>query len=44
MAICMAMGEAAGVAASKCVATNTEPRDLDPAEVRKVLAARGVDL
>ena len=44
MAICMAMGEAAGIAASQCAATATEPRDLNPAEVRKVLAARGVEL
>ncbi|MBO5701987.1 MAG: FAD-dependent oxidoreductase [Clostridia bacterium] len=44
MAICMAMGEAAGVAASKCTALDCEPRDLDPAEVRKILAARGVEL
>jgi hypothetical protein len=44
MAICMAMGEAAGVAASKCVALGVEPRDLDPKEIRKVLSARGVEL
>jgi hypothetical protein len=44
MAICMAMGEAAGVAASKCSAIDCQPRDLDPAEVRKVLTARGVEL
>ena len=44
MAICMAMGEAAGVAASRCSAIGCQPRDLDPAEVRKVLTARGVEL
>jgi hypothetical protein len=40
----MAMGEAAGVAASKCAALGCQPRDLDPKEVRKVLIARGVEL
>lgn len=44
MAICMAMGEAAGVAASKCAALGCDPRDLDPSEVRRVLSARGVEL
>ena len=44
MAICMAMGEAAGVAASKCAVLDIEPRDLDSKEVRQVLTARGVEL
>ncbi len=44
MAICMAIGEAAGIAASKCSANGIEPRELDPAQVRKVLSERGVEL
>ena len=44
MAICMAIGEAAGIAAHKCAVRNTRPRDLDPQEIRAVLAARGVEL
>lgn len=44
MAVCMAMGEAAGVGAALCAAQETEPRDLPAAAVRCVLAARGVEL
>ncbi len=44
MAICMAIGEAAGIAASKCAASGIEPRELDPAQIRKVLSKRGVEL
>ncbi len=44
MAICMAIGEAAGIAASQCAESGCQPRRLDPANVRKVLAARGVEL
>ena len=44
MAICMALGESAGIAAALCAAGKTEPRELDPSEVRKVLISRGVEL
>ena len=44
MAVCMAMGEAAGVGAALCAAQKTEPRDLPATAVRCVLAARGVEL
>lgn len=44
MSICMGIGEAAGIAASKCASLGCQPRELDPAEVRRVLAERGVEL
>ncbi|MCQ2354505.1 MAG: FAD-dependent oxidoreductase [Clostridia bacterium] len=44
MAICMAVGEASGVAASLCAAEGIEPSDLTAAAVRCVLKARGAEL
>ena len=44
MAICMALGEAAGIAAAKCAAEDVQPRDLDPQKVRSALKDRGVEL
>lgn len=44
MAICMALGEAAGTAASLCAAEDVQPRDLDPQKVRSALKDRGVEL
>lgn len=44
MAICMAIGEAVGIAAARCVALGVEPRELSPDEIRAVLSARGVEL
>ena len=40
--VCMAIGEAAGVAAASCVAEDTTPRDLDGCKLRADLVARGV--
>lgn len=44
MNICMAMGEAAGVAAALAVKSGKTPREVGAAEVRRVLTARGVEL
>lgn len=44
MAICMAMGEAAGIAAALCARERLNPSELNAAEVRGVLRNRGVDL
>jgi hypothetical protein len=44
MSICMAMGQAMGVAAALSARTGVTPRDLDPEKVRRALTARGVDL
>ncbi|MGN0833169.1 MAG: FAD-dependent oxidoreductase [Kiritimatiellia bacterium] len=44
MTPCMAMGEAVGVAAALSVRANRTPRQVPAAEIRAVLAARGVDL
>ena len=44
MAVCMAMGEAAGIAAALAASTGREPAQISPAEIRQILAARGVDL
>lgn len=38
------MGQAAGVAAALCVAKACDPRQLDPAQVRKILEERGAQL
>ena len=42
MAICMATGEAAGVAAAQSINKNLTPRQLDAESVRSVLAKKGV--
>jgi hypothetical protein len=39
--VCMAIGEAAGVAAAACVAEDRAPRDLDGEKLRADLVARG---
>ena len=44
MTPCMAMGEAVGVAAALAVRGNKTPRQVAAADVRKVLADRGVEL
>ena len=44
MSICMAIGEAAGVAAALASCKEIEPRDIDFHEVQKVLSERGVQL
>ena len=44
MSICMAMGEAAGVAAAIAAERNADPRDIPAADVRAELASRGVEL
>ena len=44
MGICMAMGQAAGVAAGLCVEKNCTPRELDVKDVQGKLMERGVDL
>ncbi|MBQ8232561.1 MAG: FAD-dependent oxidoreductase [Lachnospiraceae bacterium] len=43
MAICMATGEAAGIAAALSVKMNVSPRQLKPEIVRSALKAKGVD-
>ena len=44
MSICMAMGQAVGVAASLCVKEGVLPRQLDVKKVQTVLTGLGVDL
>lgn len=44
MAICMAMGEAAGIAASLAASRGLSPSGISAEDVRTVLAARGVEL
>lgn len=44
MAVCMAMGEAAGIAAALCAREGIHPAELSAGEVREVLKKRGVDL
>lgn len=44
MNICMAMGEAIGIAASICAQNGIKPRDLDYRMVQKVLVEKGVEL
>jgi hypothetical protein len=39
---CMAMGQAAGLAAAMAAAENKSPAEVDPAQLRKALASRGV--
>ena len=44
MSICMAMGEAVGLAAALCAASGATPRALDVGRLQAALTARGVDL
>ena len=44
MSICMAMGEAVGVAAALCGSDEVTPRKLDVKKMQDVLLSRGVDL
>ena len=44
MAICMAVGEAAGAAAALCARNGLRPAELTAAEVRSLLTERGIDL
>lgn len=44
MSICMAMGEAAGIAAALAVKADVTPRQLPASEVRKALKEKGVEL
>ncbi|WP_298032794.1 FAD-dependent oxidoreductase [uncultured Dysosmobacter sp.] len=44
MAICMAMGEAVGIAAALCSKSGTTPRLLPVKEIQKVLQDRGIQL
>lgn len=44
MSICMAMGEAVGVAAALCASDEVTPRKLDVRKMQDVLFSRGVDL
>ncbi|MBQ6875492.1 MAG: FAD-dependent oxidoreductase [Lachnospiraceae bacterium] len=44
MAICMATGEAAGIAAALSIKENVKPRELSPEKIREVLAKKGVKL
>lgn len=44
MSICMAMGQAVGVAASLCARENRTPRQLDVKELQKALTDLGIDL
>ena len=44
MAICMAIGEAAGVMAALCADREISPRRLNPKEVQQILISRGIHL
>ena len=44
MSICMAMGQAVGVAAALCARQGCQPRELDVKALQKELAALGVEL
>lgn len=44
MSICMAMGEAVGVAAAMCAAEDVTPRGLDVKKLQKCLIDKGVEL
>ncbi|MBQ8869117.1 MAG: FAD-dependent oxidoreductase [Oscillospiraceae bacterium] len=44
MAICMATGEAAGVAAALSIKDDVTPRNLQPCKIRNVLMNNGIDL
>ncbi len=44
MSICMAMGEAVGMAAALCVREGCTPRTLDVKKLQAALESKGVDL
>lgn len=44
MSICMAMGEAVGVAAAMCAQSGTTPRTLDVKELQNRLTSKGIEL
>jgi hypothetical protein len=44
MSICMAMGQAAGVAAALCAALDCDPRALDVGLLQAALTKKGIDL
>ena len=44
MSICMAMGEAVGVAAALCAKKNCDTRDLQISELQEALCRKGIDL
>lgn len=44
MSICMAMGEAVGVAAALCAKKNCDTRNLQISELQKTLCRKGIDL
>ena len=44
MSICMAMGEAVGIAASLCAEEKCSPRALDVRHLQKVMTSKGIDL
>lgn len=44
MSICMAMGEAAGIAASLCAKYHCSPRELDVGNLQDVMTRGGIDL
>jgi hypothetical protein len=44
MPICLNLGQGAGVAAALCARSGRRPRDMDVAEIQRVLGAQGVEL
>ena len=44
MSICMAMGEAAGIAAAISAETGVSPRSVKAEQIQKILLAKGADL
>ena len=44
MSVCMAMGEAVGLAAALCAKSSVKPRNLDVKALQDALINRGVDL
>lgn len=44
MSICMAMGEAVGIAAALCVRKGCTPRTLDVGELQRTMTAKGIEL
>lgn len=44
MSICMAMGEAVGVAAALCAKKNCDTRKLQISELQETLCRKGIDL
>ena len=44
MAVCLATGQAAGIAAALCAKEGIQPKDLSAGEVQQVLTAYGAQL